>query len=337
MRAIRLWWCCLGLCCCITTVNAQPLPVRDLNPLLSGYELPPALPDTPPERTTLSAEFAVGNISLDQGASSRVARLSPQGEHTTDESLQLDGEHQRWQFSFAKPLSDTLGLRIELPYVRLSGGHLDNFIESFHQTFGMPNGNRDLWPSKRLWIQHARDGQSDYSLSDAQDGIGDLTLRLGKRLGKRLGTHPKFNNTLWVSLKLPTGNAQDLTGSDSVDMAISLASSQRLSPRFVTHQQLSMSLLGHGERLSAQQKNAVWSGSLSVDANVTRHWSAVMQLDGHTQVFSTDLRALGPALQLSFGPRYQSGAWRSEFIISEDIAVDRSPDVQFQLGITRAW
>src|SRR5262249_1560394 len=99
----------------------------------------------------------------------------------------------------------------------------------------------------------------------------------------------------------------------------------------------SLSLLGKGDRLRDEQKTTAWSGSLGIDAKVTQHWSAVLQLDGSTKAVASELRSLGPALQLTVGPRYASGAWRSELVISEDIAVDTAPDVQFQLDIARRW
>ncbi len=77
----------------------------------------------------------------------------------------------------------------------------------------------------------------------------------------------------------------------------------------------------------------MWSASLGLDAVLTEHWRVAMQLDGHTRVFDSELRALGSALQFSFGPRYQSGAWSGVLLISEDVAVDTAPDVQFQLQL----
>ncbi len=318
MRVLRQWCCCFTLCCCSSAAGAEPLPVRDLNPLLSGYELPAALP-TIPSSTTLSAEFAIANVSLAQSAA--------------QEALQLDAELQRWQLSFTKPLGDTFGLRIELPYLSVSGGQLDSFIESFHDTFGLPNGNRDLWPRDRLWIQHKYEGQLDYGLSEVQHGIGDLTLRLGTRMG----ADPDFTNTLWFSLKLPTGNTDKLAGSGSTDVALSLATSQQLGTRFASQQQISLSMLGQGKRSVSQQETRVWSGSLGLDAMLASHWNVAVQLDGHTRVFDSKLRALGSALQLSFGSRYHSRAWTSTLLISEDIAVDTAPDVQLQLFVTHGF
>ena len=312
----------MSFCWC-TAALAEPVSVRNLNPLLSGYDLPPALPSSPPSNAALSAEFAISNTSLDQ--------------RSAHESLQLDGELQRWQLSFSRPLNDTLGIRLEVPYPRLSGGGLDNFIESFHKTFGMPNGNRNVVPTNRLLIQHTRDGVTDVNATDATSGIGDVTLRLGKQLGSHTDADVKFNNTLWLSVKLPTGDADKFTGSGSVDVALSFAASQQLSPSFVTQQQVSLSVLGNGDRLSDEQKHVVWNGSLGIDASVTQHWGAVLQMDGNTRVFTSEIRVLGPALQLSIGPRYQSDHWRGSLIISEDIAVDTAPDVQFQLSLTRKY
>jgi Protein of unknown function (DUF3187) len=322
MRVSTFWLPCISVCWCACAF-ADPVAIRNLNPLLSGYEVPPALPGAPPDNIALTAEFAIGNITLDK--------------HNAYESVQLDGELQRWQMSFSKPISDTLNMRLELPFIRISGGHLDNFIESFHDIFGMPNGNRDVVPTNRLLIQHRRDGVTDFSMTTARSGVGDVTLRLGKHLDSDQDAASIFSNTLWVSIKLPTGSADKLTGSGAVDMAFSLAASQRFSSRFVTHQQVSMSILGKGERLTGQQQSKVWSGSIGIDGDVTQHWGAVLQLDGNTKVFSSELRILGPTLQLSVGPRYQSAHWRGELIIVEDIATDTAPDVQFQLAVTRKY
>jgi Protein of unknown function (DUF3187) len=269
--------------------------------------------------TSLAASVATGNISLVQ--------------HSAQDSLQLDAELQRWQLSFSRPLNDHLSLRVELPYLAVSGGHLDNFIESWHRTFGLPNGNRAVSPTNRLLVQHQHMANVDYLRTAAASGIGDLTLRLGWNFT----TQPTQQRALWFSLKLPSGAAGRLTGSGATDVALSLATAQSLSARFSTQQQLSLSLLGTGQRLSHQQLTAVWSGSLGLDAAITPHWSALLQLDAHSKVFTTGLRALGNALQLSLGPRYQHGAWQGSLFVSEDIAVDTAPDVQFQLAITRRY
>jgi hypothetical protein len=64
-------------------------------------------------------------------------------------------------------------------------------------------------------------------------------------------------------------------------------------------------------------------------------WSLRAQLDGQTgHVAGSDLRFLGPCLQLTLGAaRRLRGRWHLEMGFSEDIAVNTAPDITFFLGI----
>lgn len=299
--------------------SAHADATRDLNPLLSGFELPPALPHATAEATTLAAQFSIGNVSLNQQAH--------------NESLQLDAELQRWQFTVAKPLNQNWSVRIELPYLRISGGQLDSFIQSWHRTFGLPNGNRAQVPQDRLLITHSTAGVVDYSRTSSSAGIGDITLRVGRAFDSAEDWH----QALWLGVKLPSGNAAELTGSGATDVALSWSIAHAWNSRINTQAQLSASWLGKGERFADAQQSLVWSGSLGSDLRISTHWLAAVQLDAHSKVFDSSLRVLGDALQLSFGPAYESKHWRTSFSISEDIAVDTAPDVQFQIDVTRRF
>ncbi len=311
-------WLLTGAMLAASPAFAAALPVTDLNPMLSGFYLPGALLDHF-DSTTLSVSSAFGNVSLDQ--------------QTAGESLQLDAEIQRWTLAYQRPLSDRYQLLLELPYVRLSGGSLDGFIESWHHTFNLPNGNRDQWAADRLWIRHTSRGATDYLLSAAAQGIGDASISIGYALGDQ----PTHRDMLWFGLKLPTGDAAELLGSGSTDIALSWVASRKLSARWQMQSEVSISLLGDGERMADQQRSLVWSGLLGSSLQLTNHWSAGVQLNAHTQVFDSALRALGRTLQLSFGPAYTNRHWQSQLVITEDLAVDTAPDVQFQLHIARRF
>jgi hypothetical protein len=66
-------------------------------------------------------------------------------------------------------------------------------------------------------------------------------------------------------------------------------------------------------------------------------WSLRAQLDGQTgRVEDSNIRFLGPSLQLSVGALCRVGAhWRLEFGFAEDAAVNTAPDITFFLGIRR--
>jgi hypothetical protein len=64
-------------------------------------------------------------------------------------------------------------------------------------------------------------------------------------------------------------------------------------------------------------------------------WSLRAQLDGQSgRVAGSDLRFLGPSLQLTLGAvRRLGNRWRIQMGFAEDAAVNTAPDITFFLGI----
>jgi hypothetical protein len=305
---------------CLTTVHADPLPIRDLNPLLAGYELPSALPASRNLlQNAIDLSYAISNTSLDQRVGS---------EHSI-----ADAELHRWQLTATRAINSRWSIQFELPYQSVSGGSLDRFIENFHSDFNFPNGNRATWPRNRLLINYSINDQSRYQLSTPQSGIGDLSMRAGWHFDLQT-TH---SSTLWFSAKVPTGNANNLTGSGSVDAALSLAAIQQFSDDVQSFEQFSVSWLGNGKRLSEEQKQSTWSGIIGLGWKLTHAVDVVTQLNAHSAVYDSQVRMLGAATQFTIGPRYHSAQWQSWISITEDVATDTAPDVQFQFNLSHQF
>lgn len=309
----------------LTQADSEPLAIRDLDPLLAGYELPPALPSSADKigATQLNVQYDVSNTSLNQSAGNQAAN-----EHAAEHVI-VDGEIHRWQLTLSHALNEHFTVRAEVPYQSVSGGSLDTFIENFHHDFGFPNGNRASWPRDRLLVSYSENGQTLYQQTETSTSLGDITLRAGWHFNDEA----RHTTSLWFSVKLPTGNAQRLTGSGSVDTAVSLSTMQALGARIASYEQLSLSVLGSGERMENKQREFAWSGTAGIDWSLSTRFSILAQLDGHTRVFDSNTRLLGNSLQFSFGPRYGSGRWQTTLTMSEDLAVDTAPDVQFQLNV----
>jgi hypothetical protein len=308
----------------LVRADSEPLAIRDLDPLLAGYELPPALPSSAAKlgSSQFNVQYDISNTSLSQSGSNE----------SRSEQVIADGEIHRWQFTLSHALSDRFTFRAELPYQSISGGSLDSFIEDFHRMFSLPNGNRAGWPRDRLFIRYSDQGQVVYQHSENNGGFGDISLRAGWHFKN----DTKRTASLWFSLKLPTGNAQQLAGSGSLDAALSLAAGQTLGASLTSYEQVSISLLGSGKRMQDQQRTFVWSGTAGITWSMTTRLSVLAQVDAHTRVFDSSTRLLGNSVQLSFGPRYRLGAWQTTLTMSEDLAVDTAPDVQFQLNVGHA-
>jgi len=305
---------------CLTAVHADPLPVRDLNPLIAGYELPPPLPASRDlKQNTIALSYAVSNTSLDQQAGA---------EHST-----VDAELHCWQLTATHSINSRWSIQLELPHQSVSGGTLDRFIENFHSDFNLPNGNRDTLPRNRLLINYAITDQSRYHVSAPQSGIGDISMRAGWHFDSQ----PAHSSTLWFSIKAPTGNANNLTGSGSVDAAVSLAAMQQFNGDVQSFEQVSMSWFGSSKRLSEQQKHSAWSGMIGLDWKLADAVDVITQLNMHSAVYESTIRMLGTATQFTIGPRYHSALWQGGLSITEDIATDTAPDVQFQIYLTHQF
>lgn len=310
-----------GLICCLLPQIAltAPLVTRNLNPLLTVFELPPSLPADLRLPTQFDTELALSNTSQNQRA---------QNEHA-----QVDAEVRRWQLTYARTVESGLRLQIELPYQQVSGGSLDSFIENFHDVFSLPNGNRAIWPRNRLLLTYTDGTHPSYYFANDRGGLADITLRAGWQL-KNSGTHLA---ALWMSLKLPTGDADKFTGSGAMDVSMALATQQQCTGNLRCYQQVSLSRLGTADHLGFMQKHWVWAGLLGVDWRLTPAWTVLAELHGRSAAYDSNIRLLGKNAQLSFGPRYESGAWQTTFSLTEDIAVDTAPDIHFQLNITRSF
>ncbi len=307
----------LALAAVSTHSLASPLPVRDQNPLLAGFDIPAALPARLPEsdRWQFDAAFAWGNSAAVQSNAA--------------EQLIVDAETRELRLAVGRSFGDGFAWRLELPYRQTTGGSLDGFIDSWHDFFGMPEGARPRLPQDDLHIAYARDGRTLLDARSARSGIGDISLRLGKRLGAAPVTS-------WVAVKLPTGDADDFTGSGAVDVTAAVAFERAFADRYSVFAQAAGTWLGEGNRMRSLQNDFAWSGSAGLSARAFQDLTLTVQLDAHTAIFSSSQNFLGDAVMLSLGGSYRFTDWELAFAVTEDIAVDTSPDVVFVLRLQRS-
>jgi hypothetical protein len=301
--------------------RAEPFNVRNQHPIAMLYGLPGALP-----------------ARLPSGGAGRAGVAAHWANFAATESrgrfgYTLDGEVVETRVDATCGLADRFALHGEVAFRSLSGGSLDGTIENFHDAFGLPNGSRGLLPVDDLLLSYADDGETAWRLDREASGVADVPLALGYQLR----TSDRGALAGWLSVKLPVGNVDDLTGSGAVDVALSLAGERRIGERGLAFTQVNLAWLGEGDLLPELQEELAWSLLAGASWNAWRGLDLTAQLDANSAVLDSGLDDFdGGALVLTFGGTWRtSGGWHFEFGMSEDIQPDASPDVVFNFAARR--
>jgi hypothetical protein len=317
----------LLLCACssigardVTAQESRPFRARNLSPLASIFGLP---------------AWHAAHDSFEISVTSELANHFSFGAGDRD-VIMVDGETWRNSLFIAKTFGDAWSVSFELPHYRVSGGTLDDLVDAWHSTFGLPDGGRNQRPESALLFSLERDGQPFYQLMDERSGLGDAQIGVGYRLGRDSGVYANA----W--LKLPTGDEQMLAGSGSTDWAVTF-----LQPRDVMFRGrragyywgVGAARLGQADLIAYVQEGsavmAVVGGSLSLAERI----GVKLQLDFNSALYRSELREIGDAaLPLTIGGWWQFAARGSlEFGINEDLSVGASPDVVLHAAARWQW
>lgn len=300
---------------CADTID-DPFRAGNRNPLVQIYGMPAAM----------SADInSAGNSSVAINADvANAFSVDDQGA----ESIMLDGESYRANLHWRYGVMDKLELGIDLPWISHQGGGLDGFIEDWHDTFSLPEGDRVDYPKDQLNYLYS-DGRQTLALNERDRGWGDLSLSFGYQLSQT-------ETSSWAlrgGVKFATGDAEGLQGSEGTDGYLGLNFSHR--GKLVWHASGGVLMLGDGEVLDSRREDWVGYGSGTLSWPLNDVISLKTQLDMHTAFYDSSLTELGdPSAQLLLGGsiRLADNSFL-DISVSEDIAVDTAPDVVFMLGL----
>ncbi|HEU5339443.1 MAG TPA: DUF3187 family protein, partial [Sulfuricaulis sp.] len=115
-----------------TEASSDVIPLYSYNqsPLVQIYGLP-----------TLGPARVLEQDKVDVSVQLQLANNSTDALNNV-EYLVLDGETHRLSLVFRQGLANGYEWGVELPYLSHSEGFMDNFIEDWHRTFGLRQGNR---------------------------------------------------------------------------------------------------------------------------------------------------------------------------------------------------
>ncbi len=306
---------------------SAPYASSNRNPFVQVYGLPAAQ----------SAQLiSQGNLATD-------FQIELSNSFTEDskgnESIFIDGESYRSNIRLRYGVSDALELGMDVAYLSHDGGNLDGFIDDWHDFWRLPDGDRPKFPQDQLRYSYQRNGEVLADVTRSSDGLADISFSMAYQLSATASRQWAVRS----AVKLPTGDADSLQGSESTDVSLGLhVSDQGLlqNHNIRLHGSAGVLWMSDGDVLDKQREDWVFYGSSTLSWLATPSVSLKLQLDAHSAFYDSRLTELGNnSAQLIFGGAIRlNEKWVIDLALSEDIAVDTAPDVVFHINIkAREW
>ena len=163
---------------------------------------------------------------------------------------------------------------------------MDDFVQGFHDAFGIPQNGRDEFDN-RLLYKYSRDGDVELDISHANGGFGDIRLSGAFQLH---GGDPANTSAVALhgSIKLPTGKSEEYPRQRQHRF---LPMAHR-GPRFTIHRQPPDALwrnggmgLTTGDVLSDQQRNLAAFGTVGLGWSPYKSLGLKLQFDANTPFY----------------------------------------------------
>ncbi len=302
---------------------ADVLPEDNTGPFSSGFGLPGV--------TEGGALTAAGRFS---SSISVITASHAIDEEKGDESLTIDGETIRALVDIRYGVRPGLEVGIEIPYMEHKAGNLDSLIDTWHDIFNLPEGNRDDRPQDLLDFSYSNADGDVLTFTERTRGFGDLRLYGGFDLFST----ESHKRALRLSVKFPTGDADKLLGSGGTDVGLGVAgdiTEAGEGKNFSLYYRANVTYVGEPDFLPDDYNELIWQLSGGFAWWLNPRFALNAQSTFRTALYDSEIEALGEAaLTLTFGGTIKLNEQLTLGLgVTEDIKVNSAPDVTFNVGL----
>jgi hypothetical protein len=248
-----------------------------------------------------------------------------------------DGETHRTTITAHRGFGNNLEVGISVPFAYIGGGSSDSFIEHFHSALNLGDNQRVAVQRNHETVFIHTDDNTYLRERPAHSHLGDVAISAKYEL-------PAFEDrnlaiSAQAAVELPTGNAQTLDGSGSIDGGLQLLATRDFGDTRI-NASAGLLFLGHDTPL-ALESQIVITDSIGISRLLASHTSATVQLT----VSQSPFRGIGaPELarrsyQLTAGLQHAFGSGLTAYggIVENLITYQNSADAGLVLGITRRF
>ena len=246
------------------------------------------------------------------------------------EAIVIDGESYFLELTLKRGISERLEVGLAVPVVSHRGGILDEAIYRWHDWLGLSNTKRER-PSNELLFSYDNQSNIDFALASSGTGIGDIRITAGYALASAQGLDG-IDLTFRSTLKLPTGDPDQLHGSGAADVALSLhASKSRIFGREGLSATGLIGILwaGDSDFFAPIQEDTVPFIGGAVSWRIHERVEILGHLYAQGYFYDSALDELsGKSIQLGLGANYRLKNDKLLFSIGfiEDVVGDTTPD-----------
>ena len=269
---------------------------------------------------SLSASFSYSSVYL--------VKDSPQW------SMGLDMEIAKLDLRLKKTINNFIELGIEVPFLSLDSGFMDDFLSAYHSAFGFPDYGRRNRPGNKFLYEVRRNGVPVIVGENGRPGIGDVKFTLKKPL---LEGDPAIS--VKGDVEIPTGNAKTGMGSGGTDAGIALLIDKNLGDRFRSYSNFGIVFPGDLEGRARIPLREFLFGGTSIEAALWKDISLLAQVFAQGSPFpKTGIGSVDRiAVLFSLGGRCYSGKNSFEFSLTEDPNTTGAADFTLTLSFKRRF
>ena len=295
----------------------SPFLTRNQSPLSLIYGIPYASPARllEQDKSRWISSLNISNTLIEQKG--------------TSDQLLVDLETWHLNLFYDYGLNENWMLRVQLPLIAHSGGIFDSLIDTYHQTFGLPEGLQPNFPYDQIAITYSQNNVNQIDITNRKKGLGDIAVQIAWQ--------QKNSNSMaisyWGSLKLPTGNYRNLTGSGGTDIAIWAAMDYELIDTRWLYGHAGLLYMHNNKVLNDIHNDWAIFASTGIKFQPWNTIELKAQLELQSAIFDTDIKFMGHVYQLTFGGSYLiNNKQQLDFAVAEDISPGASPDVNFNIS-----
>ena len=261
-----------------------PVEIRDEHLLAQArLTLPPIGPDTVPRGQWA---FRVGYLMSNSFA---WAQDEP-GETPTRRLFLIDGEGHTLDLNVARGFGENVHLAARLPLRWRGGGVLDGLIDTWHRTFGLPDGDRPAFLEDAFRVEGVSTSGRPFSWNDDR-GTGLGNLELEGRWRFRNGGRDGWRAALAARTTVPTGTSP--FDGNALGLGLQVVAGKRLAGPLDVFFGAGGTVQGSGPVRGVGYETARVHGFLALEWRIFRPFHLVAETDAASRLVSDIARYPG--------------------------------------------